>query len=239
MSTADAKVVLITGASGGLGQVLVSEFLALGWRVAAGWHRQNSLAAHERLLPLQFDVTQSEAVDRAVAEILDRWEHIDVLVNNAGVQSNRFCGELGDDDWDRVLDGNLKGSFLCSRAVVRSMLKRRSGHVINISSFAARAGPRGQAHYAAAKAGLVGLTQSLARESGRRNVQANVIFPGVLPTPMTAGLSAEQLKIFAEANVLGRINESAEVARFVAFLAGTQNISGQVFQLDSRIAPWC
>lgn len=239
MSTVDSKVVLITGASGGLGQVLVSEFLAQGWKVAAGWHRQNSIPAHERLLPLQFDVTQSEAVDRAVSEILDRWEHIDVLINNAGVQSNQFCGELGDDDWDRVLDGNLKGAFLCSRAVVRSMLKRRSGHVINISSFAARAGPRGQAHYAAAKAGLVGLTQSLAREAGRRNVQANVIFPGVLPTPMTAGLSTEQLKIFAEANVLGRINESAEVARFIAFLAGTQNISGQVFQLDSRIAPWC
>jgi 3-oxoacyl-[acyl-carrier protein] reductase len=133
---------------------------------------------------------------------------------------------------------HLKGAFLCSQAVLRPMLKQRDGHILNVASFSARTGNRGQANYAAAKAGLLGLTTSLAKEVGSRNVRVNAILPGVLPTPMTASLTPEQLETFATANALGRLNDPAEVARFAAFLAGTQNISGQVFQLDSRIARW-
>jgi 3-oxoacyl-[acyl-carrier protein] reductase len=117
-------------------------------------------------------------------------------------------------------------------------MRQRDGHIINISSHAGKGGARGQSNYAAAKAGLLGLTQSLARELGSRNVRANAVLPGVLPTRMTAKLSADQMEGFAAANALGRINSLDEVARFIVFLTGTQNISGQVFQLDSRIAPW-
>jgi 3-oxoacyl-[acyl-carrier protein] reductase len=131
-----------------------------------------------------------------------------------------------------------RAAFRCSKLAARQMMRQRDGHIINISSFGARRGPRGQANYAAAKAGLVGLTQSLAKELGSRNVRVNAIFPGVMPTNMTAHFPAERLEEFAQANALGRINSPDEVARFIVFLAGTQNISGQVFQLDSRIAPW-
>jgi 3-oxoacyl-[acyl-carrier protein] reductase len=119
------------------------------------------------------------------------------------------------------------------------MLKQRDGHILNLASFAARAGAAGQANYAAAKAALIGLTVSLAREMGARNVRVNAVLPGVLPTPMTAPLPPQQLAAFAAANALGRLNSVEEVARFIAFLAATHHISGQVFQLDSRIGRWC
>jgi 3-oxoacyl-[acyl-carrier protein] reductase len=118
------------------------------------------------------------------------------------------------------------------------MLRQRDGHIINIASFAGRAGAGGQSNYAAAKAGLLGLTQSLAREVGSCNVRVNAVLPGVLPTPMTARLTPGQWAALTGANVLGRINSLSEVARFLVFLAGMKNVSGQVFQLDSRIAPW-
>ena len=118
------------------------------------------------------------------------------------------------------------------------MLRQRGGHIINIGSFSGRAGQRGQANYAAAKAGLIGLTESLAKEVGSRNLRVNAILPGVLPTPMTAKLSETQLADYVAANALGRINSLSEVAEFIVFLATMQNVSGQVFQLDSRIARW-
>ena len=141
--------------------------------------------------------------------------------------------------WDHVLDVNLKGAFLCAQAALRPMIKQRGGHILNIGSFVARVSRAGQANYAAAKAGLIGLTQSLAKEVGSRNVRVNAILPGVLATPMTAQLTPEQFAAISTENALGRISTVEEVARFTAFLAGTQNISGQLFQLDSRIARWC
>lgn len=232
------RVALITGASGGLGRALVTELLAQGWHVAAGFHREKVHAESEFLRPLPLDVTSRDAVQAAVAQVLTRWSRVDLLINNAGLTADHLSWQLTDDEWQRVLDVNLKGAFLCAQAVLRPMLKQRSGHILNISSFSGRTGNSGQANYAAAKAGLLGLTTSLAKEVGTRNVRVNAILPGVLPTPMTARLTPEQLAAFAAANALGRLNDLAEVARFTAFLATTQNISGQVFQLDSRIARW-
>jgi 3-oxoacyl-[acyl-carrier protein] reductase len=163
---------------------------------------------------------------------------IDILINNAGLTLDAPLAQMTGEQWDRVLEVNLRGAFLCSKAAARQMIRQRDGHIINISSHGARRGPRGQANYAAAKAGLIGLTQSLAKELGSRNVRVNAIFPGVMLTNMTANLSPEALDEFAKANALGRINSVEEVAHFIAFLAFTQNISGQVFALDSRIAPW-
>ena len=233
-----SRVALITGASGGLGRAFVAELLAQGWRVAAGFHRENAHAPTDFLLPLPLDVTARESVSAAVAQVLTRWERLDLLINNAGNTADALVSQLTDDDWQRVLDVHLRGAFLCAQAALRPMLRQRDGHILNIASFSARMGNRGQANYAAAKAGLLGLTTSLAKEVGSRNVRVNALLPGVLPTPMTARLTAEQRAAFAAANCLGRLNDPAEVARFAAFLATMQNISGQLFQLDSRIARW-
>ena len=216
----------------------MAEFIAQGWRVAAGFHRENTHTETDQLWPLRLDVTSRENVEEAIAQVLFGWQRVDLLINNAANTADNLSWQLSDDDWQRVLDVHLKGAFLCSQAVLRPMMKQRDGHILNIASFSARTGNRGQANYAAAKAALLGLTTSLAKEVGSRNVRVNALLPGVLPTSMTASLTPEQLAAFAAANALGRINDLAEVARFAAFLAGTQNISGQFFQLDSRIARW-
>lgn len=236
--SAPDKVVLITGAAGGLGTALVTAFAGLGWRVVAGTHQTplSDTHGHARSVPL--DMTDATSVNAAVETVLATHGHIDALINAAGQNSAILLGAISEADWDQTMSVNLKGAFLTSRAVIRPMLKQRSGHIINLSSFAARSGPRGQAAYAAAKAGLIGLTQSLAKEAGSRNVRVNAILPGVMPTGMTAATPAKVLEEFAAANALGRINDVDEVARFVVFLAGMQNVSGQVFQLDSRVARW-
>jgi 3-oxoacyl-[acyl-carrier protein] reductase len=235
---ASERVVLITGAAGGLGRGLVNAFLLQGWCVAAAQNQTKFHGETKSVLPLAFDVANREQVGAAAEQILERWGRIDALINNAGVTADALCQQIDDADWDRVLAVNLKGAFLCAQSVLRPMLRQRDGHIINIASFSGRCGVAGQASYAAAKAGLLGLTQSLAKEVGSRNVRVNAVLPGVLPTPMTAKLSEAQLAGFASANVLGRINSIEEVARFIVFLATTRNISGQIFQLDSRLAAW-
>lgn len=229
------RVVVITGSSGGLGTALQSEFHQNGWRVVAA-SRSPSTSASD--MALRLDVTDRAQVVAVVVEIMARFGRVDAWINNAGVTADGLVSQVRDEDWQRVLDVNLRGAFLCSQAIVPHMIRRRDGHIINISSYGGRAGAAAQSNYAAAKAGLFGLTQSLAKELGSHNVRVNAILPGVLPTNMTAPLSPEQLAAFARANVLGRINDLEEVARFIEFLAGTRNISGQLFQLDSRIAPW-
>ncbi len=226
------KVVLITGAGGLLGSALVRIFTTEGWHVVAAVRKRAGESA------VLLDVTQSEQVTQVVNNITEQFGRIDVLINNAGVTADGLCSQLSETDWSHVLDVNLRGAFLCSKAVARPMMRQREGQIVNVSSFGARSGPVGQSNYAASKAGLVGLTQSLAKELGSRNVRVNAVFPGVMPSRMTAHLSADRLEHFAKSNALGRINSSEEVARFIAFLVTTQNISGQVFQLDSRIAPW-
>jgi 3-oxoacyl-[acyl-carrier protein] reductase len=230
--------VLITGAGGGLGEALVQVFSREHWRVAAGFHRDPPKPANEATVNFQLDVTSTSSVAAGVEHVLMKFGRIDAMINNAGIVKDAGFWEMADDDWNRVLDVNLKGAFLCVQEVSKIMIRQRTGHIINISSFSGRAGQRGQANYSAAKAGLFGLTTSLARELGSRNVRVNAILPGVLPTKMTAHLTEGELQQFAAANALGRINSLDEVARFIVFLAGTQNISGQLFQLDSRIAPW-
>jgi len=230
------KVVLITGASGGLGQALIKTFVAENWQVIAAL--RSPIQSQTNVHPLKMDVTLAADVECAFGETARLFGRLDALVNNAGLTLDAPLTQMSDEQWDQVLDVSLRGAFRCSKAAARQMIRQRDGHIINISSLGARRGPRGQANYAAAKAGVVGLTQSLAKELGSRNVRVNAIFPGVMPTNMTAHLSAGELSAFADANALGRINSIEEVARFIVFLTSTQNISGQVFQLDSRIAPW-
>lgn len=238
MSTTTRRVAIVTGAAGGLGQSIVTALLRDEWLVIAASRKPAEWEANANHVPELLDVTDDAAVAECFKRVAVAHGCIDALVNNAGIADDAPIWQLQDKQWDHVLDVNLKGAFHCARAVSRIMARQRSGHIVNISSFSGRCGARGQANYSAAKAGLLGLTQSLAAELGSRNVRVNAVLPGVLPTRMTEKLSANQLTAFAEANVLGRINSLEEVARFIAFLVSTQNISGQVFQLDSRIAPW-
>ena len=232
------RVVLITGAAGGLGRELVTEFAAQGWRVAAAHHHATTHTATETIWPIPLDVTQRASCAETVKQLLARWGRLDALINNAGLTADQPSWQISDEDWEKVLSVNLKGAFLCAQAAIRPMLKQRDGHIINLGSFSGRSGGRGQANYAAAKAGLLGLTAALAQEVGSRNVRVNTVLPGVLPTPMTAKLTEAQRAEFATANALGRLNSITEVARFIVFLAGMQNVSGQLFQLDSRVARW-
>lgn len=232
------QVVVITGAAGGLGRALVAEFLAHQAIVIAASRHAADWPVHQNCRAVELDVTDSRAARATIEAIVAREGRLDCLINNAGLTADATSWQMTESQWDQVLDINLKGAFVCCRAAARPMAKQRDGHIINISSYAGRVGARGRSNYAAAKAGLIGLTQSLAAELGGRNVRANAILPGVLPTKMTEPLTPRQMTDFAAANALGRINAVDEVARFVAFLATTRNISGQVFQLDSRIARW-
>lgn len=232
------RVALVTGAAGGLGTGIVAELARQGWSVAAGWHRREPSPAVGDMFAVPLDVTDVGSVSRAVDSVLGRWGRIDLLVNNAGIVSDALLARMEEPMWDRVLDVNLDGAFRCARAVARPMLRQREGQILNITSHGGRVGRAGQANYAASKAALFGLTQSLARELGSRNVRVNAVSPGFLQTGLVADLTEEQLAIHASANTLGRLNEIAEVARFVVFLAGMRNVSGQIFQLDSRITPW-
>jgi 3-oxoacyl-[acyl-carrier protein] reductase len=232
--------VLITGAAGGLGRALTAEFLSQGWRVAAGWHRTQltDLDPTATVWPIPLDVTQPAQIRTAIDRILQRWNPIDALIHNAGLNLDQPLWHTSEADWDRLLGVNLDGARRCAQAVLPHMIDRQSGHILHIGSFTARVGSRGQSAYAAAKAALAGLTLALAREIGPDNIRCNLILPGLLRTPMTARLPPDILATLTAANTLGRLNDPVEVARFIVFLASTRNISGQCFQLDSRIAAW-
>ncbi|MCP5517403.1 MAG: SDR family oxidoreductase [Verrucomicrobiales bacterium] len=234
----EAPVALITGAAGGLGSALIREFDARGHRVVAAWHSHPPASVPEGGRALRMDVGDGEAVDAGFASVAAVEGRLDVLVNNAGLTADAALWQVEDAIWEQVMQVNLGGAFRCSRSAARSMSPPDGGHIINISSLSGCVGARGQTHYAAAKAGLLGLTQSLAAELGPRNIRVNAVLPGFLETPMTAGLPAAERERFRCRNVLGRTGSVAEVARFVVFLAGMQDVSGQVFALDSRLRRW-
>ncbi len=233
----EVPVVLITGAATGLGLALAGAFAEEGWYVEAAGHSSLPPVTHDHVQVMRLDVTDKVSINEAVGAVLGRRGRLDVLVNNAGVASDAPLARMEDQDWDRVLDVNLKGPFLCSQAVLRPMLRQRSGHILNIGSFSAR-GARGQANYSAAKAGLVGLTLSLAKEVGGRGIRVNAVLPGVLPTRMTASLADDVKTAFAAANALGRISSLEGTARAIVRIAAFPDCSGQVFQLDSRVGRW-
>ncbi len=231
-------VALVTGAAGGLGTGLTAELARQGWKVAAGFHRQPIPPHNEGLWSVALDVSQTASVDEAFSQVVARWGRIELVINNAGIASDSPLWQMSLEDWTNVLEVDLTGAARVCRRAAQLMTAQGGGHILNISSFSARSGPRGQANYAAAKAGLLGLTVALAQELGPFGVQVNAILPGVLRTPMTESLDPKALDSFARANSLGRLNEIEEVAKFIVFLASMKNISGQVFQLDSRPARW-
>jgi len=218
------KVAVVTGALG-----------ALGGAIARELERSPSFAAVHAPGRGELDVADPDAVAAYFAGL----SRIDLLVNNAGITRDATIAKLSESDWDAVNDTNLRGAFLCSRAALRSMIRRRTGHIVNIGSFSALRPPFGQVAYAAAKAGLVGLTQSLAEEVGKRRIRVNCVLPGFLEgTGMTKDLPESVIDLARRAHVLGRFNTPADAARFIALLDTLEAVSGQVFQLDSRIRRW-
>lgn len=215
------RVAIITGGAGELAQ-----------GIAQALERENysvHTPSHETL-----DVNSAESVRAFFADI----EEIDLLINSAGLRRDATCARLSEQDWNAVVSTNLRGAFLCAQAAGLKMMRQRSGHIMNIGSFSARYGTFGQSNYAAAKAGLIGLTQSMARELGKRNVRVNCVLPGFLETKFTVDMPEVAKEAARQMHQLGNFNTVVEAARFIAFLDTMPFVSGQVFQLDSRIAPW-
>lgn len=217
------RTAVITGGKGDLAKALAAELTRAGFEVIAPGRQA-------------LDVTSAASVKAFFADV----KQIDLLVNNAGAFRDVSVMKMSEADFDHVVDVNLKGAFLVSQAAVKLMSKQRHGHIVNVGSYSALSGPAGQANYAAAKAGLIGLTQSLAKEYGARNVRVNCVLPGFLETKMTRHLLADEAwrEQLMSAHALGRLNTPEDAARFIAFLHTMENVSGQVFQLDSRVRRW-
>ncbi len=241
------KVALVTGAARGIGRAIAWELAAQGALVAVNYRESanaaNDLAAeiearlHGQAAAIQADVSVAADVDRLVSAVIERFGRLDILVNNAGITRDKLVLRMTDDDWDTVMDTNLRGAFLCSRAVLRGMVRQRWGRIINISSVSGLAGNAGQANYAAAKAGLIGLTRTIAREVASRAITANVVAPGFITTEIWNGVSEEARMTFLSNVPLGRPGAPEEVAGVVAFLASERSayITGQVIAVDGGL----
>ncbi len=243
-SRGDKRVIVVTGASRGLGREIALRFAGAGERVVLNFlNSEEDVRTVDALvrgsggesLVLRADVRQPKQVEALLARVREEWGRVDVLVNNAGVTRDRLMLRMSEADWDAVLDTNLRGAFACTRAAARSMTEMRSGHIIAIASLSGVQGREGQANYSAAKAGLIGLTKAAARELGGCNVRVNAVLPGYLATEMGRELSPAVAERICRENVLGRSTSAREVADFVFHLSLMENVSGQVFNLDSRV----
>jgi 3-oxoacyl-[acyl-carrier protein] reductase len=236
------QIALVTGGSRGIGRAIALALATEGAKIAVNY-ANSSTAADEVVaeitaaggdaIAVQADVSDGDQVDNLVKNITEKWGKIDILVNNAGITRDTLLLRMKPEDWQAVINLNLTGVFLCTRAVSKMMLKQRSGRIINIASVAGQMGNPGQANYSAAKAGVIGLTKTLAKEFASRGVLVNAVAPGFIATDMTKDLkNTEDILKFIP---LGRYGEAEEVAGMVKFLAAdpaANYITGQVFNVD-------
>ena len=225
----DPQIALVTGASRGIGRAIAGALAAQGVKVigtattAAGAEGVGkALSAHAGCRGVVLNVNDGPALGAVVDEIVKEHGTLHILVNNAGITRDTLTMRLRDDDWDAVIDTNLKAVFRLSRAAIRPMMKQRYGRIVNITSVVGATGNAGQVNYAASKAGVAGMTRALAREVGSRGITVNCVAPGFIETDMTHGLSEVQTKALLGQVPLGRLGQASEVADAVAFLASAK-----------------
>ena len=235
------QVALVTGASRGIGRAIAQTLAAQGFKVigtatteAGAQGITAALAGFAGCRGVCLDVNDAAGVDALVEAIVKEHGALHVLVNNAGITRDQLAMRMKDEDWSAVLDTNLGAVFRMCRAVMRSMMKQRHGRIINITSVVGASGNAGQANYAAAKAGVAGMTRALARELGSRNITVNCVAPGFIATDMTAVLSDDQQKSLTAQIPLGRLGEPADIAHAVAYLASPQAayVTGQELHVN-------
>ena len=239
----DGKVALVTGASRGIGAVVAHRLAQAGARVGVNFHASSDAAeivvdsinkAGGEAILVGGDVSLEEPAEKVSKNLLDHYGRIDILVNNAGINKDQLLIRMKPEDFDSVMNVNLRGAFLCTRYAMTHMIRQRSGRVINMSSVVGLSGNPGQANYAAAKAGLVGLTKAVAREVASRNVTVNALAPGYITTAMVDELSEETQDKILSTIPMGRFGTPEDVAEAVIFLAGdgASYITGQVLTID-------
>jgi len=240
------KIAIITGSSRGIGASIAETLAQQGATVIINY-RNNKIAANEVLARveasggtgtiIQADVSDNDSAQTMIKSIIDTYGQIDILVNNAGVTRDAIILKMKEDDWQTVMQNNLASAYYCSKAVIRPMLKKRQGRIINIASVIGLIGQAGQTNYAASKAGLIGFTKSLAREVGSRNITVNAVAPGFIPTSMTENLPEKILTDVVKNTPLGRLGSVEDIAYAVAFLASNEAsfITGQVLTVDGGL----
>jgi len=236
------KNALVTGSTRGIGRAIAEAFAESGARVAVvGRDRQRADEAAAAIgngaKGFAADVTDTATVTKLVDDVEKAFGGIDILVNNAGITRDNIVMRLKDEDWDAVQNANLRGAFASMRAVSRGMMKRRSGRIINIASIVGLIGNKGQANYAASKAGLIALTKTVAKELGSRNILINAVAPGFIETEMTAAMTQEARDALGKQIALERLGTAKDVAAMVTFLASdlASYITGQVFVVDGGL----
>ncbi len=240
---AEKKKAIITGGTRGIGKAIVEEFLCSGFADVVFFYRSSDDAAKElvekfssqaKIKALKVDVSDFDGVQKAVAEAVEFLGGVDVLVNNAGITKDNLLLRMSEEEFDAVINANLKSVFNLTKAILRPMIKQRGGSIINISSVVGLTGNAGQANYSASKAGIIGFTKSIAKEVASRNIRVNAVAPGFIETDMTQALTEDQRNGLQTLIPLKRIGKAEEIAKAVKFLASedASYITGQVLTVD-------
>ena len=241
------KVAIVTGSSRGIGRAIALRFAAGGAKVVVNYH-SNEAAANQvveqvragggEAIAVQADVSQPAQAQALVDAAQKAFGRVDILVNNAGTTRDTLIMRMSEEDWDLVLDTNLKGTFNCIKAATRPMMRQRYGRIVNVTSVSGLSGNAGQANYASAKAGLVGLTKTVAKELGSRNITCNAVAPGYVPTDLTGTLPPELVEQAIQRAILGRAGTAEDIAAAVTFLASDDAsfITGQVLTVDGGLS---
>jgi 3-oxoacyl-[acyl-carrier protein] reductase len=235
------QVAIVTGASRGIGRAIALQLAQVGAKVVVNY-ASSSAAADEvvaqiagnggEAIAVQADIAKADHIDALVATTMDKWGRIDILVNNAGITRDTLLLRMKIEDWQAVIDTNLTGVFLATRAVSKIMLKQKSGRIINIASVAGQMGNPGQANYSAAKAGVIGFTKTVAKELSTRGITVNAVAPGFIATDMTSDIKAEGILQFIPLGRFGQPDEIAGMVRFLAADPAAAYITGQTFNVD-------
>jgi 3-oxoacyl-[acyl-carrier protein] reductase len=241
MANLQGKVAIVTGASRGIGRATALALAAEGAKVVVNYASSSSAADQVvaeitgiggDAIALIADVSKADQVDALVDKTMEKWGRIDVLVNNAGITRDTLLLRMKPEEWQAVIDLNLTGVFLCTKAVSKIMLKQKSGRIVNITSVAGQMGNPGQSNYSAAKAGVIGFTRTVARELASRSITVNAVAPGFIATDMTADLKAESILQMIPLNRYGQPEEVAGMISFLAAAPAAAYITGQVFNVD-------